>query len=133
LQSERGQPVLHRRGYAAIVVEEPNGNSQGIDGSDEEEDRGGQSSGTIGAVYKFVLDGDGGGTFIMNFTDNPGVTEADGAAQCIIKMAANDFVNVVEGRADMRLLFFTGKVKVEGDMGLAIKLKKLFDTIIRTI
>lgn len=80
---------------------------------------------THGAVYKFVLDGDGGGTFMMHLTDNPGVTEADGAAQCTIKMAANDFVDMVEGRADARQLFFSGKLRVEGDMGLAMKLKKI--------
>jgi putative sterol carrier protein len=84
---------------------------------------------SIGAVYKFVLDGDGGGTFIMNLKDNPGVTEGDGAAQCTIKMAAKDYVDMVEGRANGQQLFFTGKLKIEGDMGLAMKLQKLTDMI----
>jgi putative sterol carrier protein len=78
-----------------------------------------------GAVYKFVLDGDGGGTFLMDLTDCPGVTEADGDAHCTIKMGAKDFVDMVEGRVDSRQLFFMGKLRVEGDMGLAMKLKKL--------
>lgn len=83
----------------------------------------------IGAVYKFVLDGDGGGTWIMNLKDNPGVTEGDGDAQCTIKMAAGDYVDMVEGRANGQQLFFTGKLKIEGDMGLAMKLQKLTDMI----
>ena len=80
---------------------------------------------TIGAVYKFVLDGDGGGTFVMNLKDAPGVSEGDGAAQCTIKMAAKDYVDMVEGRANGQQLFFTGKLKIEGDMGLAMKLQKV--------
>lgn len=84
---------------------------------------------TIGAVYKFVLDGDGGGTWVMNLKDNPGVSEGDGDAQCTIKMAASDYVDMVEGRANGQQLFFTGKLKIEGDMGLAMKLQKLTEMI----
>jgi len=83
----------------------------------------------IGAVYKFVLDGDGGGSWVMNFSDNPGVTEGEGDAQCTIKMAAQDFVDMLEGRANGQQLFFGGKLKIEGDMGLAMKLQKLTDLV----
>lgn len=86
---------------------------------------------TLGAVYKFVLDGDGGGTFIINLTDNPGVTEKDDSAQCTIKMTAKDFVDMIERRADSRQLFFMGKLKIEGDMGLAMKLKKFIEMLTR--
>ena len=60
----------------------------------------------IGAVYKFVLAGDGGGTWIMDLTDNPSIKESDGDAQCTIKMAAADFVEMCEGRANGQQLFF---------------------------
>ncbi len=83
----------------------------------------------IGAVYKFALDGDGGGTWIMDFKDNVGVREGDGDAQCTIKMAASDYVDMVEGRANGQQLFFTGKLKIEGDMGLAMKLQKVMETL----
>jgi putative sterol carrier protein len=84
-----------------------------------------EKAGTAGAIYKFVLDGDGGGTFIIKLTDPPDVTESDGDAHCTIKMGAKDFVDMVEGRTDSRQLFFMGKLKVDGDMRLAMKLKKL--------
>lgn len=83
----------------------------------------------IGAIYKFVLDGDGGGTWTMDLKENPGVKEEDGDAQCTIKMAASDYVDMVEGRANGQQLFFTGKLKIEGDMGLAMKLQKLTEMI----
>ena len=86
-------------------------------------------AGAIGAVYKFVLSGDGGGTWVMNLKDNPGVTAGDGTAACTIKMAASDYVDMLEGRANGQQLFFSGKLKIEGDMGLAMKLQKLTEVL----
>jgi putative sterol carrier protein len=83
----------------------------------------------IGAVFKFALEGDGGGTFIVNLKDNPGVTEGDGAAECTILMTAQDFVDLTEGKANGQQLFFTGRLKVEGDMSLALRLQPLMDIL----
>jgi putative sterol carrier protein len=82
---------------------------------------------TIGAVYKFVLEGEGGGTWIANFRDTPSIETGDGEAECTIIMNAQDYVDMVEGRANPQQLFFTGKLKVEGDMGLAMKLGDIAD------
>jgi putative sterol carrier protein len=76
-------------------------------------------------VYKFVLDGNDARTFVVDLTDNPRVIDGDAAAQCTIYMAAKDFIDLVEGRADRRALFFMGKLSVKGDWGLAMKLKSL--------
>ena len=83
----------------------------------------------IAATYKFVLDGDGGGTYVINLKDEVGVTEGDGDAMCTIKMEAQDYVDMVEGKANGQQLFFTGKLKIEGDMGLAMKLQKLTEML----
>ncbi|HLV19337.1 MAG TPA: SCP2 sterol-binding domain-containing protein [Polyangiaceae bacterium] len=83
----------------------------------------------VGAVYKFVLEGDGGGTWIMNLRDNVGVTEGEGEAQCTIKMNASDYVEMMEGRTTGQQLFFSGRLKIEGDMGLAMKLQKLTEIL----
>jgi putative sterol carrier protein len=83
----------------------------------------------IGAIFKFALEGDGGGNFIVNLKDNPGVLEGDGPAECTIRMAAQDFVDLSEGKANGQQLFFTGKLKVEGDMSLALRLQPLMDIL----
>ncbi len=83
----------------------------------------------IGAVFKFVLEGDGGGSFIVNLKDNPGVNEGDGSAECTIRMTAQDFVDLSEGKANGQQLFFTGRLKVEGDMSLALRLQPLMDIL----
>lgn len=80
----------------------------------------------IGGIYKFVLHGDGGGTLVVNLTGVPDVTDADHVAvNCTVKMAMKDFVDTAEGRVDSRALFFSGKLRVEGNFAMALKLKKL--------
>jgi putative sterol carrier protein len=83
----------------------------------------------IGAIYKFVLDGEGGGTFIMNLKDDVGVREDDGPAPCTLKMSAQDGIDLLEGRQNGQAMFFSQRLKVEGDMSLALKLSSLMDIL----
>ena len=83
----------------------------------------------IGAVYRFILEGEGGGTFIINLKDDVGVKEGDGAAPCTIRMSGKDAVDLLEGRASGQALFFSQQLKVEGDLSLALKLQALTDIL----
>src|SRR3978361_1090590 len=78
----------------------------------------------FGGVYKFVLDGADARTFVVNF-DHPKVIDGDAPAQCTIYMTADDFVDLIEGRADRRGVFVRGRLTVDGDWGMAMKLKDL--------
>jgi putative sterol carrier protein len=80
---------------------------------------------TIDAVYKFVLSGEGGGTWVINLKDTVEITEADLPAQCTIGLTASDFVDMFEGKVNGQQLFFSGKLAIDGDMQLALKLQKL--------
>lgn len=84
---------------------------------------------TMGAVYKFVLEGEGGGTYVLDLKQNLSLVAGDGPASCTISMTASDFVDLFEGRANGQALFFNGKLRVEGDMGLALKLQTLTDIL----
>ena len=84
---------------------------------------------SIGAVYKFILEGEGGGTFVMDLKENPSVVEMDGDAPCIITMSASDCVDMLEGRVTGQELFFGGKLRIDGDMGLAMKLEPLLELL----
>ena len=83
----------------------------------------------IGATYKFMLAGEGGGTWVMNLQEDVKVEEGDGEAQCTIKMQGSDFVDLLEGRASAQQLFFSGRLRIEGDMGLAMRLQKLTELL----
>ncbi|MGH7836449.1 MAG: SCP2 sterol-binding domain-containing protein, partial [Candidatus Binataceae bacterium] len=43
-----------------------------------------------------------------------------------ISMAANDYLDMVNGKLNGQMAFMTGKLKIAGDMGLALKLQSLF-------
>ena len=78
----------------------------------------------INAVYKFVLSGAGGGTWTVDITIPGGkVTAADLDAGCIITMAASDFVDIINGTSNAQMAFMTGKLRVAGDIGQALKLQ----------
>jgi putative sterol carrier protein len=80
---------------------------------------------SVGAVYRFILEGEGGGTWLVDLKSGPAVSSGDGPAECTLRMSSTDFVDLFEGRANGQALFFGGKLKVEGDMGLALKLGSL--------
>lgn len=79
----------------------------------------------IGAIYKFVLSGEDGGTWLIDLKGMGDIVEGDGEADCVIRMTAEDYIEMREGRADPQQLFFAQRLQVEGDLGLAMKLQGL--------
>ena len=51
------------------------------------------------------------------------VTNDDGEADCTLKIALDDFLSMIQGELDGTTAFMTGKLKIEGDMGIAMKLQ----------
>jgi putative sterol carrier protein len=84
---------------------------------------------SIGAVYKFVLEGDGGGTWVMNLKGAASVSAGDGPADCTLTMSAENGVALFEGRVSGEQLFFSNQLRVEGDMTLALKLQALLAVV----
>ena len=77
---------------------------------------------SINATYKFIVTGDNGGTWRVVLGADPKVEEGEGDAQCTITVGDEDFVNIVGGKLNPQMAFMSGKLKVQGDMGLAMKL-----------
>ena len=43
-------------------------------------------------------------------------------------MAASDYVDMVNGKLNPQMAFMGGKLKIKGDMSLALKMQQLFPT-----
>ena len=81
----------------------------------------------VKASYKFAVGGDQGGTWLVDLSAAPGsVTEGDGDAMCTITIKDTDLVDIVNGKLNSQMAFMSGKLKVAGDMSLALKLNALF-------
>ncbi|TYO96041.1 SCP2 sterol-binding domain-containing protein [Desulfallas thermosapovorans] len=81
----------------------------------------------VTATYQFKLSGEGGGDYNVVFTDgaaqlNQGVADKP---DITIAMEAADFKDLIEGKMDAMSAFMTGKLRVEGDMSLAMRLQAL--------
>lgn len=79
----------------------------------------------IGATFKFHVFGESGGTWRVQLRPPAGVLEDDGQADCTIRMDDCSFVDLFEGRVNGQQLFFAGKLDIEGDLTLALKLQEL--------
>lgn len=81
----------------------------------------------IDAVYQFDLSGDNGGVFHAAVADGKAVlTEgAHDNPNITISMSADDFESMLDKKLNATSAFMAGKLKVKGDMALAMKLQAL--------
>ena len=81
----------------------------------------------INAVYQFNISGPEGGQWSVDCTQ-PGGAVAAGtspAAKCVVTCTDADFLNIVNGKLNAQMAFMSGKLKIQGDMGLAMKLAQI--------
>jgi sterol carrier protein 2 len=77
----------------------------------------------IGGIYEFVIDGDGGGTFTLDATV-PEVREGPSPNPgCRIRIGSTTFLDLVAGRVNPMSAFAQQKLRVEGNVALAIRLQ----------
>lgn len=81
----------------------------------------------INAVMFFDLSGEGGGQWTLTLKDD-GVTVENGKTatpNVTFSMAAQDFIAVANGTLNPVSAFMQGKVRISGDIGLAMRLQSL--------
>jgi putative sterol carrier protein len=84
-------------------------------------------AGDLHATYLFELSGDGGGSWTVRVADGALGVEDGGTAEpdVTVRASADDWMAIVEGRKDPQLAFLTGKLKVKGDLQLALRLREV--------
>jgi putative sterol carrier protein len=76
-------------------------------------------------TYVFAIDGAGTWTVAVS-DDGVTVSEGDQGGDCTLEASAETFSRVVAGEQNATTAYMTGKLKIKGDMGAAMKLQKLF-------
>ncbi len=82
----------------------------------------------MNSVIQFKLSGDGGGDYHVIIKDGA-CTVAEGAhasPNMTMTLAAQDYVDMINGKLNGQMAFMSGKLKIAGDMGLAMKMQSLF-------
>ena len=82
----------------------------------------------MNSVIQFNLSGEGGGNYYVEIKDGTAkVSEGSHASpNMTMTMAAQDYVDMIMGKLNGQMAFMSGKLKIAGDMGLAMKMQTLF-------
>jgi putative sterol carrier protein len=86
-----------------------------------------EPSKTAGMTNSFVFEIDGAGTWKVDVDDGTvKVAEGAGDADATIAASEDTFTQIASGDLNATTAYMTGKLKVRGDMGAAMKLSRLF-------
>ncbi|XP_038626142.1 hydroxysteroid dehydrogenase-like protein 2 [Tachyglossus aculeatus] len=84
------------------------------------------------AIYLFELSGESGGTWYLDLKNNSGSagygTPPD-KVDVVMSMSTSDFVKMFSGKLKPTMAFMSGKLKIKGNMSLAIKLERLMNQV----
>ncbi len=82
----------------------------------------------LNAVYQFDLSGDGGGKWHVVIKDQKCEVHegAHPSANITISMTAQDYLDLVSGKLNGQVAFMSGRLRIAGDMGLALRMQSLF-------
>ncbi|XP_030598559.1 hydroxysteroid dehydrogenase-like protein 2 [Archocentrus centrarchus] len=81
-------------------------------------------------IYQFDLSGEHTGIWFLDLKNGSGSVgqgEPPAKADVVMKMDSSDFSKMFSGKLKPTMAFMSGKLKIKGDMTLAIKLEKLMN------
>jgi putative sterol carrier protein len=82
----------------------------------------------LNAVYQFDLSGEGGGKWQVTINNEKCEVKegAHASPNTTISMIAQDYLDMVTGKLNPQMAFMSGKLRIAGDMGLALRIQSLF-------
>jgi putative sterol carrier protein len=85
------------------------------------------TSKTAGMTNSYLFDIEGAGQWHVDVDEGTvSVTQGAGDADVTISASEETFERIIAGEQNPTSAYMTGKLKVKGDMGAAMKLQKLF-------
>jgi putative sterol carrier protein len=82
----------------------------------------------MNTVYQFDITGDGGGQWSVEINDGTCKVEkgTHPSPKVTFTMSSPDHVALFNGQLNPQMAFMTGKLKVKGDIGQALKFSQIF-------
>jgi putative sterol carrier protein len=85
------------------------------------------SAKVAGMTNTYAFDVEGAGQWTVKIADGAvTVTQGLGDADCTISASDETLMKIAQGEQNATTAYMTGKLKIKGDMGAALKLQKLF-------
>jgi len=83
----------------------------------------------VNAIIQLNLSGEGNGDWYMTIANGQMVVNEGQVASPDVNLAmeASDFVDITKGDGNPMTLFMTGKIRVQGNISIAMKFQDLFD------
>jgi putative sterol carrier protein len=87
-----------------------------------------QEAAGVSATYQLNLTGDEGGNWYLSVSDEKCSvgTGTSAHSDVTITMTADDWVDLLSGKLDGYTAFLQGRVDVQGDLSLALRLQSMF-------
>ncbi|QKY68748.1 SCP2 sterol-binding domain-containing protein [Lentibacillus sp. CBA3610] len=81
----------------------------------------------VEAVYEFQLDGDESTKYqlILKGKNSKTAEGAEESSDCTLHMSSDDFEKMARGELNGTQAFMSGRLKIKGNMGLALKLQDI--------
>jgi putative sterol carrier protein len=82
----------------------------------------------VDATIQFDLTGENGGLYWVKISGGS-CESGEGQSEnpkMTLKASANDYFDVATGKLNAMQAFMSGKLKIQGDMGLAMKMQSMF-------
>lgn len=80
-------------------------------------------------IYQYDITGDDSGTFQLIISNGAArvVEGSPETADCTLKLSDKNFKKMIMGKLNGTAAFMTGKLKIQGSMGLALKLEGILN------
>lgn len=82
----------------------------------------------VSAVIQYEISGEGGGTWHATVKDGScAITQGAAASSTLtLTMSVQDWLDMIAGKLSGQMAFMQGKLKLKGDMALAMKIGSMF-------
>jgi acyl-CoA dehydrogenase len=114
------------RNFGGFLNDRKKNNSMNLDATTAKVNELAGNADALGSTIKFVFNDAEGVVYLDGSGENNTVSNEDKEAECTIHVNHDDLDGMMNGSLNPMGAFMEGKLKIDGDMGAAMKLSAMF-------